>query len=570
MRRLLPFGIAALTLGLAGCSKIGGGPTPVPGTQELPQQELHDAQITFYEEDRLNAVLQAGRIRKFERTAMVLLDSGVIMDFYNEQGQHTTRLWADSGRTDEVRREMEAMGHVVAKSDSGQTLETSRLRWDNRSRQVRSDVNVKLSTPSDTIYGIGFLADEHLRNWKIDQPTGTTFRDLTRRPARDSAATAPAGDSLVKRGPLVIWLLVAATALLVLAQAPSPPSARSPIVLDHANSLQVIEDQGARRQELRGAVRITKDSLIVTCEHAVYYPDSGILIFSDNVVFQDPNRILMADQVTYNELTEEVFARSRVRVYQHDTLSATARTARYFERLQQGWLYDDVQMRHENRRLLLTGDLGYANHDQEYGRVTGRPVMTERDSLTRILTRVRGDTIEYFGKEKRVRVTSRVKVERDSLTATGSLLDYWIGDHRAILLGAPEALRGEDHVTGDTLTLVFDGDTLKQVEVGGSAVVTSPADSGFAEPKNRMEGRHMTLWIDSGLVKEVLVEGTAIASYHPREKGEKRGLNITSGDRLRVFFENRRMARIRVEGGTQGTYTPQPLLDKPESVSSKQ
>jgi lipopolysaccharide export system protein LptA len=373
----------------------------------------------------------------------------------------------------------------------------------------------------------------------------------------------------VTKGLLVLWLLVAATALLVLAADPKPPAERSPIVLEHANSLQVVEDQGQRRQELRGAVRITKDSLVVTCEHAVYYPDSGLLIFSDNVIFQDPNRILMADKVTYNELTEEVFAENRVRVYQHDTLSATAHTARYFNRLEQGWFNDDVQMRYENRRILLTGDRGFGDQSLEYGRVIGRPVLTERDSLAKILTRVRGDTIEYFGREKRARVSSHVKVERDSLTATGKLLDYFIADHRAVLLGSPEAIRGEDHVTGDTLTLVFSGDTLKQVEVGGGAVVTSPADSGFTEPKNRMEGKHMTLWIDSGLVKEVLVEGSAIARYHPREKTEKRGLNITSGDRLRVFFENRRMARIRVEGGTQGTYTPQRLLTNSQPDSSR-
>lgn len=351
------------------------------------------------------------------------------------------------------------------------------------------------------------------------------------------------------------------------AGAAAPDAPRSPIVLEHANSLQVVEDQGVRRQELHGEVRITKDSLTVTCENAVYYPDSGLLIFRDNVVFQDPHRILMADQVTYHEFTEEVFAESRVRVYQQDTLSATSRTARYFNRMQQGWLYDDVQMRYESRHVLLTGDLGFADEEQQYGRVTGHPVMTERDSLDKILTRVRGDTIEYFGVEKRVRVSSKVQVERDSLVATGSVLDYFTKDHLAVLLGKPQAVRGDDHVVGDTITLFFKGDTLDRVEVGGNAVVTSPADSGAVEPKNRMEGQHMTLWIDSSLVKEVLVEGTAIAKYHPRDKGKKEGLNVTSGDRLRVFFENRKMARIRVKGGTQGTYTPQRLLGATESES---
>jgi lipopolysaccharide export system protein LptA len=369
---------------------------------------------------------------------------------------------------------------------------------------------------------------------------------------------------------LWLWLSVILAAAAVLAANPSPPASRSPIILEHANSLQVFEDQGQKRQELHGEVRITKDSLTVTCENAVYFPDSGLLIFSDNVVFQDPHRILMAERVTYHDFTEQVFAENRVRVYQHDTLSATSSTARYFDRLENGWLYNNVQLRYESKHILLTGDLGYAEHEREYGRVTGHPVMTERDSLNRIVSRVRGDTVEYFGKDKRVRVAGHVTVDRDSLLASGELLDYFISDHKAVLLGKPQADRGDDHVTGDTLTMFFSGDTLTSVKVDGNALVTSPADSGFTEPKNRMEGHHMTLSVDSGRVHDVLVEGNAIASYYPREKGEKRGLNVTSGDKLRVFFENGKIAHIRVEGGTQGTYTPERLLAGPESSESKQ
>jgi len=96
------------------------------------------------------------------------------------------------------------MGNVVAKSDSGQMLETSQLRWDNKTRHVRSDVRVKLSTPTDTIYGIGFLADEHLRNWRIDRPQGLTFREREPRSREDSIGNSPlepdsiAGDSTLE------------------------------------------------------------------------------------------------------------------------------------------------------------------------------------------------------------------------------------------------------------------------------------------------------------------------------------------------------------------------------------
>ena len=112
------------------------------------------------------------------------------------------------------------------------------------------------------------------------------------------------------------------------------------------------------------------------------------------------------------------------------------------------------------------------------------------------------------------------------------------------------------------MRLFFVEEQLERVDVIGHAVVTSPADSGFSEPVNRMEGFLMTLWIDSGMVTKILVEGNAIATYYVRDKDQPRGLNITSGDRLWVFFEDRKIARIRVEGGTEGDYTPQRLVSR--------
>ncbi|HEY3294724.1 MAG TPA: OstA-like protein [bacterium] len=342
---------------------------------------------------------------------------------------------------------------------------------------------------------------------------------------------------------------------------------RTPIVLNRARTLVSSEENGKRKQELQGDVEITKDSLIVTCQNAEYYPDSGIVIFRDDVVFKTPHRILMADQVIYNENTEEVHASNRVRVYQGDTLSATSRTADYFDRLKAGYLYDEVNMREDNRRVLLTGQKGFGDNDRKYGWVTGNPVATERDSTMKIISQVHGDTIEYFGDTKLMRVRGKVRVDRDSLVATGTALDYFTQEHYAVLVGGPEAMRSNDHVKGDTIRLYFEKEkeALDSVEVSGHALVTSPADSTSPEPLNRMEGKHMTLYLDKGAISKVLVQGTAVATYYVREKAEKRGMNITSGDRLWVFFEDRKIARIRVEGGTEGQYTPQRLVSKPAS-----
>jgi LPS export ABC transporter protein LptC len=195
--RWKPFAINLLYLGMlaSGCATLDKAPSGEPTQMGLPQQEFYDATISFYQDDKLSAVMVAGRIRKFERDATILLDSGLVMDFYDKEGKHSSKLWADSGRTDETQRNMVAMGHVKALSDSGQMLETSILRWDNRTREIRSDARVKFSTPTDTLYGIGFVSDENLHNKRVDFPTGVTFRTLEKKPAADSAAVPPPAGS---------------------------------------------------------------------------------------------------------------------------------------------------------------------------------------------------------------------------------------------------------------------------------------------------------------------------------------------------------------------------------------
>ena len=63
-------------------------------------------------------------------------------------------------------------------SDSGVTLFTDTLSWDNVREKIFTDDSVKFITESqDTLYGIGFESDVELNNWKILKPTGVFHED---------------------------------------------------------------------------------------------------------------------------------------------------------------------------------------------------------------------------------------------------------------------------------------------------------------------------------------------------------------------------------------------------------
>lgn len=183
------------------CAEVSIPPAPLKKSQDVPDQELWDATITFTRDGIPVAVIQAGHIAKFSRRSATYLDSGVVVDFFSKEGKHASRLTAEKGQVDEVRKDLLATGDVVAKTDSGTTLKTPALRWDNQSRQIISDAEVIVTTATDTLYGIGFVSDENLENWEIQKPTGRSFRTWERRTPQDSVVTELARSDSTERPP---------------------------------------------------------------------------------------------------------------------------------------------------------------------------------------------------------------------------------------------------------------------------------------------------------------------------------------------------------------------------------
>ncbi len=160
------------------CAEVSLPPAPTEKAGDIPDQVLWEAKITFLRDGIPVSILQAGYITKFTKRSVIYLDSGIIVDFFNEEGLHTSQLTAARGQVDEVRKDLQAFGNVIAVTDSGASLRTPALRWENKARRIVSDTRVTLTTLTDTIYGIGFVSDEHLKNWEIQKPTGHSFRTL--------------------------------------------------------------------------------------------------------------------------------------------------------------------------------------------------------------------------------------------------------------------------------------------------------------------------------------------------------------------------------------------------------
>ena len=72
---------------------------------------------------------------------------------------------------------LQAIDNVIVESDSGVTLYTDTLSWDNTAEIIFTNDLVMITTESnDTLYGIGFESDVNMEHWKILKPRGVTSR----------------------------------------------------------------------------------------------------------------------------------------------------------------------------------------------------------------------------------------------------------------------------------------------------------------------------------------------------------------------------------------------------------
>lgn len=103
------------------------------------------------------------------------------ISMYNTNGEITTTLTADSGRFERISKLYHAYGNVeVINHQEEQKVNTPELHWNQFKREIYTDKEIAIKTPTETLYGIGMTSNEEFSKYKIMQPTGNfTYKERT-------------------------------------------------------------------------------------------------------------------------------------------------------------------------------------------------------------------------------------------------------------------------------------------------------------------------------------------------------------------------------------------------------
>ena len=142
--------------------------------RDAPLHVSTDITVRFYDSVRTRANLESGTARLDEDRRETTLGQGVTVVFYDQHsGKQAARLTSDSAIVDDRSRDMIAIGNVVVYSDSSKTtLRTERLVWEQSTELIRSDADVNIRTPTETIEGQGFVSDQLLTSYRIFKVRG--------------------------------------------------------------------------------------------------------------------------------------------------------------------------------------------------------------------------------------------------------------------------------------------------------------------------------------------------------------------------------------------------------------
>lgn len=170
----LPTLNAALFIVLAGC---GGEPRqssmPTPG--ELPDQEVSDFVATETDQGLVEWKMYARSAATY-RSRNTIVARGVRIDFFDEQGERSSTLSADSGEMNDLTHDMTARGSVVIQATEGTRMTTDLLHFVNRTQRIVTESFVRVERRGDVLTGYGFESDPDLKNFQFKRQVRATVR----------------------------------------------------------------------------------------------------------------------------------------------------------------------------------------------------------------------------------------------------------------------------------------------------------------------------------------------------------------------------------------------------------
>ncbi|MBU8934813.1 MAG: hypothetical protein KOO62_12555, partial [candidate division Zixibacteria bacterium] len=300
------------------------------------------------------------------------------------------------------------------------------------------------------------------------------------------------------------------------------------VILDRADEFEAIHQGGEWVSCVNGDVVFITETGRIYCDSARFLTGRYVDL-KGSVLVDDADYLLRADSVYYN--------------------IATGHATAWGEHVEL-WSYADS----------LYGVGVHAFYDNEAGffEMEDRPIIYLKYPDTARMVEIIADFVHYQSDQRYAEASGNVIITSHDFSAEGPCAVMLIEEDILDLYDNPVARRRESEITGDFISVVFQGDVLSRIDVIDSAFgeFSEPIDSaGIYHDRSILSGERITLnFVDNDL-DNVLCYGQAYSWYFPSLRGGREyNENSVSGDTIYFRLVDNRLQSVTVVDGVVGTY----------------
>lgn len=168
-------GMALLMLLLVSCETDRSEVMAMGEKKIMPSQTGKDITMLYTDSTLLKIRLEAPQMIMYDKGTkepMTIMPKGLFVSFFDDKGKQSTTLKANYGIRYETSRRMEAKYDVEVVNATGEKLNTEHLVWDENTKQITSDVFVKITTAKEIIMGKGLRSNQDFTQYEILEITG--------------------------------------------------------------------------------------------------------------------------------------------------------------------------------------------------------------------------------------------------------------------------------------------------------------------------------------------------------------------------------------------------------------
>jgi len=329
----------------------------------------------------------------------------------------------------------------------------------------------------------------------------------------------------------------------------------------------------SRKIRLAGNVVILRDTVTVKGDEGYYYPDERHSELDRNVSLSDQKVLLNSRHGEYfSDEQRGVFTQNVSLEDKKSTLFCDSLV--YLRRLAHSTAVKNVRLLSHDDNTVITG--GYAEHfnQKRFSFIEDSPALTKVDSSKNgfadtllILSRRMEAYRNPLDSARHINIIDSVRIWRGLLVAKAQNARYLIDEKKIILTGKPIIWFENTEATGDSIEVKLKKTTSGRILVQKiffftDSFLASKDSLGAAKQKfNQLSGMNMVMTFDDSLrLTRTDVYRQARSLYYLYDKTTPNGANYSSGDQINIFFEQNRVAKIKVTGGVEGVQYPEQMV----------